>query len=145
MQHSDEGAFIGQQTATCDLLLGWGIARLGDAAGVERAVAALAAVEQGAEQTLRGCLRSMVADACIVHDDPRAVDLLQAARAESESRSERWWLAETIRLQAVADRRFGDGTRADALLDEAEHLATGQHAALLLPRVAATRDQPKIA
>lgn len=139
VQHHDEGAFIGHQTATCDLLLGWGSARLGDAEGAARALVALELVDQSTEQTLRGCLRSMVADACITIEDPRAVELLQVARAESEARSECWWLAEIIRLQAVADRRFGDGSRADALLDEAERVATEQGAALLLPRIAATR------
>ena len=57
----------------------------------------------------------------------------------SEYRGEVWWLSETLRLQALADRRFGDGSRADALLDEAEALARKQGAQLIVARIAASR------
>ena len=46
---------------------------------------------------------------------------------------------ETIRLQALAERRFGDAARAVALLDEAEALAARLGAGIVLPRIAASR------
>ena len=48
-------------------------------------------------------------------------------------------MPETIRLQALAERRFGDEARATALLDEAEALATRLGAGIVLPRIAASR------
>lgn len=72
--------------------------------------------------------------------DARAVELLARARDEATSRGEVWWLAETIRLQAEADLRFGNGSRAVDLLDEAEALAATQGALLILPRIAASRE-----
>jgi hypothetical protein len=44
-------------------------------------------------------------------------------------------VSETVRLQAKADRRWGDGTRAPALLDEAETLAREHGARLVLDRL----------
>ena len=77
----------------------------------------MTAIEAGREQVLRAALRSFLADALIVCGDRRAVDLLAAARAEAEARGEVWWLAEIVRLDAVADVRFCGGMRAAALFD----------------------------
>jgi hypothetical protein len=84
-------------------------------------------------------MRTFLADACLAAGDRRALELLERARAEAESRGERWWLAETLRLLAEADIRFGDGSRVAGLLDEAESLAARQGAGVVLPRIAATR------
>ena len=100
----------------------------------------MAGVERSPEHILRSFLRTFVADACLALDDDRAVGLLETAAAEARSRGERWWLAETMRLQAVGDRRFGDGRRADELLAEAEALARQQGATLLVERLAAQRE-----
>ncbi len=138
VQHVGDAGHIGHQKATCDVLLGWAKARLGDPAGLEQAVTAMADVDRG-ERILRACLRSFVADACIALDDPRALGLLDDAAREARSRGEVWWLSEILRLRAVADRRFGNGELATKLLDEAEQLATAHGARLVLDRIAATR------
>jgi hypothetical protein len=52
-----------------------------------------------------------------------------------------WWLSEIVRLQAEADRALGDGSRAVALLDEAEQIATDQGALLVLDRIVASRSR----
>jgi hypothetical protein len=72
-------------------------------------------------------------------DDRRATEHLDAAQREAETRGEMFWISEILRLQAVADRRFGGGHLVAKLLDEAERLATSQGALLVLPRIAATR------
>jgi hypothetical protein len=51
------------------------------------------------------------------------------------ARGEVWRLSETVRLQAEVDRRWGDGTGAPALLDEAETLAREHGARLVLDRL----------
>jgi len=84
-------------------------------------------------------LRTFLGHALLESCDPRAVEVLAQARREGESRGEVWWLAETVRLQALADRAFGDGSQADAWLDAAETLATHQGARIVLPRIAANR------
>ena len=54
--------------------------------------------------------------------------------ARPRRRGEVWWLSETIRLQALADRRFGDdGSQAAALLDEAERWRPARAPAIVLP------------
>jgi hypothetical protein len=131
--------FVMQELAFCRALAGWARVRCGDADGLAEATAAIAELDASEELILHSCLRTFLADACLVADDPRAVALLEQARAEAESRGERWWLAETLRLLAEADARFGDGVRAIALLDEAEALATKQGARVVLPRIAASR------
>ncbi len=112
---------------------------LGDAEGVDLAFAGLAVIEDGKELVLRATLKTFVGQALLEVGDSRAVELLAEARREAEARHEVWWLSETIRLQALADRRFGDGSQAVALLDEAEQLATRQGARVILPRIAASR------
>ena len=76
----------------------------------------------------------------LTNDDDRALALLDRAREEAEARAERWFLAETIRLQAHADDMFADGKQAPTLLDESEALARAQGAGLLLPRIHASRE-----
>ena len=71
-------------------------------------------------------------------DDELAVPTLAQARRQGESRGELWWMPETIRLEGLAERRFGDEARAVALLDEAEALATRPAPAC----AAANRRQP---
>ena len=65
--------------------------------------------------------------------------MLDEAQREAEARGEVWWLSEILRLQAVADRRFGTGSEEARLLDAAEQLATVQGAQLVLSRIAAIR------
>jgi hypothetical protein len=106
---------------------------------LELAFDALARLDAGTDRVLRSCLRTFVADACLALDDDRAADLLATAAAEAESRGERWWLAETRRLQAELARRSGDAGQAEAALDEAEAVARGQGAGLVLTRIASAR------
>lgn len=139
VNHTDEHGFVGHQEASCDLLLGWARARLGDPDGVEQSFAGLERVDQGQERVLRACLRSFVADACLAFDDPRAIALLDEAQREAEARGEVWWLSEILRLKAVANHRLGDGELASKLLDEAQQVATAHGARLIQSRIAATR------
>jgi hypothetical protein len=142
VSRTSEHGFIAQQAATCDVLEGWARTRLGDPAGLEQAAAGTKAYDAGRERVLESMLRTFLADACITVGDESAVDLLERARAEALARNEVWWLAETLRLSAVADLRFAGGRRAGAWLEEAEQLATAQGATLLLPRIAASRVSP---
>ena len=48
-------------------------------------------------------------------------------------------LSEIVRLQAEADRRFAGVERTNALLDEAQRIATDQAALLVLERIARSR------
>ena len=136
---TNSSGFITQQIATCEVLIGWARACLGQPGGVELVEAGMAIIDEGHERVLRSTLRSFLGEALLESDDPAAVEVLAAARREGEGRGEVWWLAETIRLQALADRRFGTGEQAPVLLDEAEALAARQGAGLLLARIAATR------
>ena len=54
-------------------------------------------------------------------------------------RGEIWWIAETMRLQALADRAVRRRAQAVAWLDAAEALATRLGAGIVLPRIAASR------
>jgi DNA-binding SARP family transcriptional activator len=134
-----EDAFVRHELVVCDLLAGWARVRTGDPTGLELAFDALARLDAGTDRVLRSCLRTFVADACLALDDDRAADLLATAAAEAESRGERWWLAETRRLQAELARRSGDAGQAEAALDEAEAVARGQGAGLVLTRIASAR------
>jgi hypothetical protein len=136
---TDVGGFIAHQAATCDLLEAWAMVQLGAPDAIARAFDCLALVDAAGERVLGPFLHSLVADACLANGDDRAVALLARAARDADARGERWWSAETLRLSADADLRFGDGTRAAALLDEAEALARRQGARLLLPRIAASR------
>lgn len=134
-------AFIAFERAASDLLAAWAAARSDNVGAHKQAVVAMARVEAGDERIVRSCLRTFVGDALLRAGDRRAVRTLAQARIEAEQRKETFWLAETIRLQAEADRRFSTGTAALDLLDQAETLAMRQGARLLLPRIAASRDQ----
>jgi DNA-binding SARP family transcriptional activator len=137
--HTDEGGFVAEQTATCEVLAGWAAIKLGRAVSIEESLAAMARIDGASDRILRSCLRTFIADACLSLGDERAVDLLDQARREAESRGEVWWLSETLRLRAEADLRFGDGSRADELFEAAETLASAQGARLVLTRIGATR------
>jgi len=136
---TDWGGFVSQQVAICEVLAGWARACGGDASGVELAFGGMRQIDDGHELILRSALRTFLGQALIETDDDRAVATLAQARLEGESRGELWWMPETIRLQAVAERRFGDGERAAALLDDAEALARRLGARIVLPRIAASR------
>ena len=136
---TDSCGFISQQVATCEVLAGWARACAGDASGIPNAFGGMAQIEDGPELVLRSALRTFLGHALLEMDDERAVGALAQARLEGESRGELWWMPETIRLQALAERRFGDGARSAALLDEAEALATRVGAGVVLPRIAASR------
>jgi hypothetical protein len=136
---TDACGFISQQVATCEVLAGWARASRGDASGMARAFDGMAQIDDGPELVLRSALRTFLGHALLEIDDERAVATLAQARREGESRGELWWIPETIRLQGLAERRFGDEARATALLDEAEAVATRLGAGLVLPRIAASR------
>ena len=99
----------------------------------------MAPIDHGSELVLRSALRTFLGHALLESHDERAIATLAEARREGESRGELWWMPETIRLQALADRRFGGGAAAADLLDEAEALATRLGAGIVLPRIAASR------
>ena len=136
---TDWGGFVSQQVAICEVLAGWARACGGDASGVELAFGGMRQIDDGPELVLRSALRTFLGHALIEVDDARAVATLAQARLEGESRGELWWMPETIRLQALAERRFGDAERAAGLLDEAEALATRLGAGIVLPRITASR------
>jgi hypothetical protein len=139
VQRDDRHGFVAEQGAASDALIAWADVRLGDHDKVSFLLSLAAAADTTEERSLRGALFTFGADACMVAGDAAAVGLLERARAEADVRKERWWLAETIRLQALADAQFGDGSRVTALLDDAEAVAREQGADLLLDRVVATR------
>ena len=99
----------------------------------------MAQIDAGPELVLRSALRSFVGEALLAIGDERAVATLAQARREGESRGELWWMPETIRLQSEAARRFGDPAEADALLADAEALATRLGAGAVLERIAVNR------
>lgn len=134
----DVGGFVRQQLATCDVLTGWARAKLGDPQGIEYALEAMARIDNGGDRVLRPCLRTLIGDACLSLGDRRAVELLEHAQREAVTRGEVWWLAETLRLLAEADLRFGEGNLAAETLAEADALAAAQGAALLIQRIGAT-------
>jgi DNA-binding SARP family transcriptional activator len=136
---TDACGFISQQIATCEVLIGWARACKGEPSGVELALRGMGSIDARGELVLKSAMRSLIGEAMLATDDRRAVDTLDQARREGEARGEVWWLAETIRLQALADRRFGDGSKAAGLLDEAEALARKQGAQLILSRIDAVR------
>jgi hypothetical protein len=139
LRHSGDAGFIGQQRASCEVLLGWARAQLGDPTGAHDALTAMDEIDRGVERILRGFLRSVVADAFLVVGDDRAIGLLEVARHECESRGEVFWLSEIVRLQAEADVRFCGGHRAAALLDDAERIARAQGCRLVLDRIERSR------
>lgn len=136
---ADGPGLFEHQAAAFEVLHGWAQAKLGDPSGGERAARGAEEVAASNERSLSGALIALAADALLAADDPRAVEMVQRARHEAESRGEVWWLAEIARLQAVAAARFGDASNVPALLDEAERIAAGQGAHLLRARAAETR------
>jgi hypothetical protein len=132
--------FVGHDEASSDLLTGWALTKLGDRTGPGRATGALDLIRAGPDTVLLPALQTFVADALLTIGDAQAVKVLDQARRNAHERDELWWLAETMRLQAIADVAFQDGTRAGDLLDEAEALAHEQGVRVLLPRIATSRD-----
>jgi hypothetical protein len=57
------------------------------------------------------------------------------ARRHAESRGEVWWLAETVRLQALAEQRFGAAERGAELMAEARALAERHGTRIVLARL----------
>jgi DNA-binding SARP family transcriptional activator len=121
----------------CEVLEGWSAAVLGDADGPRRAMQALERLEPVSTQVLRSCQRTFAGAALLNYDDPAAVAVLERAHREAVERGEVWWLAETLRIRAHAERRFGDAALARKLIDEARHIAAQQGAQLLVDRLAA--------
>jgi hypothetical protein len=126
--------------ATCEILWVWATVELGEPSVLDDGFAAMAVVDAGRERILRSCLRTFLARACLVAGDPRAVGLLAEAEHEARTRGETWWLAETLRLRALADERFGDGSRARAWREAATSLARSQGATIVLARLRAAED-----
>lgn len=134
-EHPDWALHTGQGSAVME---GWSAAMLGETAGAERAVAAIARLDAGsAPLILRPTLRTFAGQALYAAGDAAALTVLDHARREASERGEVWWLAETLRLLAAAERRFGDPERADAVLAEAVEVAARQGSALLMARLAA--------
>ena len=127
-------SLVAHQPAACDLLVAWARTWLGDD-HVDDGFAAIVAVEDSPERTLRSALQTFLADACLWMRDPRADELLARARHEADTRGEVWWLAETLRLLARAAARRGDVASSRAHIDAARALAQEQGAALLLRRL----------
>jgi hypothetical protein len=127
-----------EQDQLFDVFATWASARVTGSADFERGHSALATLENGTEVVLHAALRAFLAEAHLLCGERVAVDLLQRARADALARDEVWWLAEIVRLQALAEERFGSHERAVELIDEARKIAESQAAALLVERIAAT-------
>lgn len=122
---------------SCAVIEGWSASMLGDPDGARRAMAAIGRLDNAVVlQILRPAVRTFVGDALLHVGDPRSVEVLARAARDAVERGEVWWLAETLRLRAQAERRFGDATLADGLLEEARRLAAEQGAQLLIDRLA---------
>lgn len=133
---TDANGFVLHQAAASLLLRAWAEVRLGNLAAVADAGRHMAMVAGSDEWVLQPMLRTFHGAALLAAGEPEAIDVLAVARAEAEARHEVFWLAETIRLQAFADRAFAGGSRAERLLAEARALATEQGAELVLARLA---------
>jgi hypothetical protein len=121
---------------SCAVLEGWAATMLGDPDGARRAVAAIDRLDATVKlQIFRPALRGFVGAALLHVDEPRALDVLARAQREALERGEVWWLAETLRLLAAAEQRFGDPTQSAPLLAEARQLAERQGARLLVARL----------
>ena len=116
---------------------GWAAAMADESDGLDRALAALDRLDERVPtQMLRPVFCSFVGEAMLHAGDARALAMLDRARAEARHRGELWWLPETLRLSADAERRFGDPDRAEAYLVEARALADLQGSTLLATRLA---------
>jgi DNA-binding SARP family transcriptional activator len=125
----------------CAVLDGWAAAMRGDPTGPARALAALDRLDRGvATRMIRPTFRTFAAEALLQVEDPSARDVLARAYTETLERGEVWWLAETLRLMARAERRFGDAEQAARLLQEARRVATEQGAHMLVERLVTELD-----
>lgn len=140
VEWTDEGGFFDHQTKAFGLMSAWAAARLDrDRQAVLAAEPTARSLATATDRVLRPFLNALYADALLSIAEPSALDYLAASREEAERTGEVWWLAETIRLQAVAEARWGDPARAAVLLDHAEQLAIEQGAGLILPRIRDSR------
>lgn len=128
-------SLFSHQEAAAVVLETWARVRLGDPRAVDALPSAVGVVDTSGDRSLTGAILAFAGDALLSSGDAAAVDVLTRARAEAESRGEVWWLAEILRLLAECDRRFGDGSLADALRAEARRVATEQGAHLLAARL----------
>ncbi len=134
----DRPAWAAHTGEGCAALEGWSAALLGDVDGGHRAVAALERLDAGRSPLiLRSALRTFAGHALLHTGEARALDVLRQARVEAVDRGEVWWLAETLRVLALAEQRFGDPDCAPHLLAESAALAGQQGARLLIDRLAA--------
>lgn len=129
------------QPATCDLMIAWARARLGDGGAMDTAWAVMAGFDANPRQEMRPLLRSLLGGACLAVGDARAVEVLTAARDEALAKDDVWWLAETLRLLAEALAAAGDAEQAAAVLAEARQLAESQGAVLVRSRIADTAER----
>ena len=127
--------FVAYELAASTVLQGWARVVQGDTEAVAQVLDGVARIDLHPGRRYRPAARAFAGEALIAAGDRRAVELLDAARNAAAATGERWWLAETIRLLALADRRFGDGSRAPGLLAEARDLARRQGAELLVARI----------
>jgi DNA-binding SARP family transcriptional activator len=140
VEFTSDGAFFDQQHAAFSVLQAWAGARLGHpAAADEVAAAAIDDLHAAPDRVLRPCITSFHAQALMLVDDAASAHWIARSREEAERSGEVWWLSETIRLQALIERRFGDPSRFEPLLDEAEAIARDHGAAGVLERIVATR------
>jgi hypothetical protein len=117
------------------VLEGWSATMVGDGGGAERALQWLDRLDEVSTLVARSCVRTFAGAALLQLGDRRALDVLERARAEAVERGEVWWLAETLRVLANAEERFGDPGRSQGLLIEAKQLAVRQGARLLVDRL----------
>lgn len=129
------GGLVAHQPAACDLLEAWARVRLGESDQLAAAFDAFDELTTSDERTLVGALWTFLGDACRHAGDDRAASVLERAHDESSGRGEIWWLAETLRLQALVAEDRGDRARATHLLEEARMLAHRQGALLILRRL----------
>jgi DNA-binding SARP family transcriptional activator len=132
---TDANGLVPNQVASATLLAGWARARAGDRQGAEQAIGVLDEVSDNPHHTLKSALVTFVGHALLEAGDRRAVDVLALARGHAESRGEVWWLAETVRLQAVAEQRFGSPEQAAARFHEARRLAERHGTRIVLHRL----------
>lgn len=135
----DAGGFILFERTAAEVVQGWALARLGDRSGLDAAIDALGRIERSVDRVLVPCLRTMVADTCVLLGDERGVPLAAQAVDEALRRGEVFWLSETRRVQAEADHRFGDGRCVEEFLDDAARLAAEHGAREVARRVADSR------
>jgi DNA-binding SARP family transcriptional activator len=132
---TDANGLVPNQVASAALLAGWARVRLGDAAGAEQSIEVLDEVSNNQHHTLKSALVTFAGQALLEAGDRRAVEVLGVARRHAESRGEVWWLAETVRVQALAEQRFGTAERGAELMAEARALAERHGTRIVLARL----------